>query len=150
MLASSNKRSYKPKPPKMIIQTKASKNRCQSTPKLVQTLEDLTRLCASATATAESLVQSKESALCANSRDHLHLHLRSVRSKRSLSQGLPSTPDGATALHESIMARPQSRPHCAMPPSLNVVNVLETNTAPPRNQPQVPRGDVGAPTGLQD
>jgi hypothetical protein len=43
-----------------------------------------------------SLVQSKESALCANFRGHHHLfppaHLQSVRPRRSLSPGLPSTP----------------------------------------------------------
>jgi hypothetical protein len=39
--------------------------------------------------------------------------------------------DGATALPESIMARPLSRPHYTMP-RLDVINVLETDTAPPK------------------
>jgi hypothetical protein len=67
----------------MIIQAETTKIRCQSTTKLVKMLEDWTRPCAFATAIVDSLVEYKESALCANSRGHRHLyaptHLRSAR-----------------------------------------------------------------------
>jgi hypothetical protein len=56
------------------MQAEATKKMCQITTKLVQTLEDWTRPSASATAIADSLVQSKDSVLCANSRGYLHLY----------------------------------------------------------------------------
>jgi hypothetical protein len=87
-----------------IIQAEASKKRCQSTTKLVQMLKDWTTPCASATAIADSLVQSKESALCAISRGHLHLlpptHLRNEKLKRIFSPNLPSTPPPRASTHE--------------------------------------------------
>jgi hypothetical protein len=57
----------------MIIQTKSHQPKVSKYHQTSTTVEDWTRPCALATATTDSLVISKESALCASSRGHLHL-----------------------------------------------------------------------------
>jgi hypothetical protein len=96
----------------------------------------------------DSLVQSEESALCPNFRGHHHLFCQPIfgvlaRGEASHQPAIDAATalDGATTLHDPIMARPPSRPRCTMPSGRNVVDVLETNTAPPRNQPALPHDD---------
>jgi hypothetical protein len=109
-----------------------------------------------ATAITDSPVIS-EGALCACSRGHLRLfpstHLQGVRPKRSLSPGLPSTPDDAPALRESIMARPSPGPlrHVAETRHRHAVDVhhstscLHHPAATPKTMPQRGRATPNAP-----
>jgi hypothetical protein len=106
-----------------IIQIEASKQRCQSTTKLVQFYINSQGL-------VPRLSPSRTPGDISSSKVHLHLSFRQPiskildRSKALTRLSIDSTtmPDGAPALRESILAHLTPRPHCAMLPELSVVD----------------------------
>jgi hypothetical protein len=105
------------------------------------------RPCASSTAIADALVESKESVLCANSRGYLHLYpqtlLQSEKTKRSLSFDAIMALDGVIVLRESIKPRSSPRPNSTTLSGLVVVDVEDaTPLSRHRYQPLVPLADA--------